>query len=212
METLYNVVSLSSEASAEVDNDLLSAVLAVQHEDKEPAVLADKVNASMVWAVNKLRPYSSLTIKTREYQTHPRYDTSQSRRLIGWRATQTLQIQTDDFESAGKAIQILQERLQVQSIQLSVKPETRRTASDNLINQALTSFKDRARLVQKNMGSAGFRILDIDIQSDQGGSPGYSMRAEMQDNLRSSAMVSQPAVEAGTSRVMVRVHGRVQLE
>ena len=62
------------------------------------------------------------------------------------------------------------------------------------------------------MGSAGFRILDIDIQSDQGGSPGYSMRAEMQDNLRSSAMVSQPAVEAGTSRVMVRVHGRVQLE
>lgn len=210
-EPLYNVFSLSSEASAEVDNDLMTATLVVQKEDKDPAVLADKVNDDMSWAVDLLKPYTTLKSQTRDYQTFPRYDTSQARRLIGWRARQTLQIKTDDFKAAGKAIQLLQEKLQVESIQLSVKPETRSSAADALINQALTSFKDRARLVQKNMGATSFKVLDVNIQSDQNGVPMYEARAQMSDSMRSFTP-SEPAIEAGTSRVSVQVYGRVQVE
>lgn len=213
-ETLYNVFSLSSEATTEVDNDLMVATLVVQAEDKDSAVLASKVNGVMTWATDVLRPYTMLKSKTRDYQTYPRYDTSQARRLIGWRGSQTIQIETDDFKAAGKAIQKLQEYLQVQSIQLAAKPSTREAASDALINEALTAFKDRARLVQRNMGAKGFKVLDVNIQSDASRAPMFESLMQTNDMMRSSmaAEVAEPAIEAGTSRVTVQVFGRVQLE
>lgn len=210
-ETLYNVFNLTSEAVAEIDNDLMIATLVVQLEDKDPAVLADKVNASMAWAIDMLRPYEMLSIKTRDYQTYPRYDTSQVRRLIGWRATQTLQLETEDFGAAGQAIQKLQEKLQVQGIRLMTKDSTREAASIQLIDEALNAFKDRALLIQKNMGATGYRILDVNIQTGQSNAPMFNARNEMADVMRSS-VASEPVVEPGTSRVTVQVFGRVQLD
>ncbi len=165
----------------------------------------------MAWATNLLRPYEMLNIKTRDYQTYPRYDTSQVRRLIGWRATQTLQLETEDFGAAGEAIQKLQEKLQVQGIHLMTKDSTREAASDQLIDEALNAFKDRARLVQKNMGSSGYTVLDVNIQTGQSNAPMFNARAEMADVMRSS-VASEPVVEPGTSRVTVQVFGRVQLD
>lgn len=210
-ETLYNVFSLSSEAAAEVDNDLMVATLLVQAEDKDSALLANKINASMSWAVNVLRPYGALKTKTRDYQTYPQYDSSKNRKLIGWRGSQSILIETDDFEAAGKAIQKLQERLQVQGIRLAAKPETRSAAADALITEALSAFKARAALVQRNMGATGYRILDVNIQSDQNGAAMYESRSYESDMMRSAA-VAEPAIEAGTSRVSVQVYGRVQLD
>lgn len=207
--TLYEVFSLSASASADVDNDWMTATLAVQAEDKDAGQLANKVNATMTWAVNQLRPFANLETKTRDYQTYPRYDTSQTRRLIGWRATQTLEITTGDFESAGKAIQQLQERLQVQGIRLSAKEETRKVASDRLINQALNAFKQRARLIQTNMGSPGYRIIDVNIHADNN-MPHFNSY-ESTDMMR-SRVATAPAIEAGSSKVTVQVSGRIQLD
>jgi len=211
-ETLYNVFSLSSQASSEVDNDLMVATLVVQAEDKDPALLASKINSSMSWAVNVLRPFGSLKTKTRDYQTYPRYDSGKNRKLIGWRGSQSIQIETDDFEAAGKAIQKLQERLQVQGIQLAAKTDTRSAAADALITDALSAFKKRASLIQRNMGATGYRILDVNIQSNQGGGPAmYDSRSKGMDMMRSAA-VAEPSIEAGTSRVSVQIHGRIQLD
>ncbi|ASJ75506.1 SIMPL domain-containing protein [Granulosicoccus antarcticus] len=210
-ETLYNVFNLTSEATTEIDNDLMMATLVVQQEHRDPAVLADKINSTMAWAVDLLRPFKTLNVKTRDYQTYPRYDTSQVRRLIGWRATQTLQLETEDFGAAGQAIQQLQEKLQVQGIRLMTKDSTREKASDQLIGEALDAFKDRALLVQENMGSSGYRILDVNIQTGQSNVPMLNARAEMADVMRSS-VASEPVVEPGTSRVSVQVFGRVQLD
>ncbi|MFT6300853.1 MAG: putative secreted protein [Pseudomonadales bacterium] len=210
-ETLYNVFSLSSEASAQVDNDLMVATLVVQAEDQDPALLASKINLTMSWAVNVLRPYGALKTKTRDYQTYPQYDSGKKRKLIGWRGSQSIQIETDDFQAAGEAIQKLQERLQVQGIQLAAKAETRSSAADALINEALSAFKQRALLIQRNMGATGYRILDVNIQSDQGGAAMYDSRLSGVEMMR-SAVVSEPSIEAGTSRVSVQVYGRIQLD
>ncbi len=207
--TLYEVFSLRASASADIDNDRMTATLAVQAEDKDAAQLANRVNASMSWAVNQLRPFATLETKTRDYQTFPRYDTSQSRRLIGWRATQTLEITTNDFKAAGKAIQLLQERLQVQGIRLSAKEETRKLAIDRLINQALNAFKQRARLIQTNMGSPGYRIIDVNIQTDN--NRAHINSHDGVDMLRSS-VAKAPVIEAGSSSVSVQVSGRIQLD
>jgi len=210
-EPQYDVYSLSSEASAEVPNDLMIATLVVQQEDADPARLAEKVNEAMSWATELLQEYDTLKVSTRDYQTYPRYDTSQVRRLIGWRATQSLQLETEDFGAAGKAIQTLQERLQVKGIRHMAQESTRRQASDALISEALDAFKARAELVQQNMGATSYKVLDVNIQTGESSAPMFTARAEMADMAR-SAVSTEPALEAGTSRVNVQVFGRVQLD
>jgi predicted secreted protein len=211
VEQQYYVFRLSSEATVDVNNDMMVAILVVQDEDKDPGLLADKINSASTWATNVLRPFATVNFKTRDYQTQPRYDTSQSRRLIGWRASQTIELETGDFEAAGKAIQKLQEKLQVQSIRLSAKQETQAEASDLLIAKALNLFKDRARLVQKNMGAAGFKVMDVDIQTRQHRDDMFAHRASDAE-LSLSAVQSEPAIEAGTTRVSVQVSGRIQIQ
>lgn len=210
-EPQYDVYSLSSEASAEVPNDLMIATLVVQHEDADAARLAEKVNSTMSWATQQLGEFDTLKISTRDYQTYPRYDSSQVRRLIGWRATQSLQLETEDFGAASQAIQKLQEKLQVKGIRHMAQESTRRQASDALISEALDAFKARAALVQQNMGASGYKVLDVNIQTGESSAPMFTARAEMADMVRSS-VATEPALEAGTSRVNVQVFGRVQLD
>lgn len=211
-EPQYDIYSLSSEASAEVPNDLMIATLVVQHEDADAARLAEKVNSTMSWATQQLGEFDTLKISTRDYQTYPRYDSSQVRRLIGWRATQSLQLETGDFGAASQAIQKLQERLQVKGIRHMAQESTRRQASDALISEALDAFKARAALVQQNMGASGYKVLDVNIQTGESSAPPmFAARAEMADMVRSS-VATEPALEAGSSRVNVQVFGRVQLD
>ncbi len=213
-ETLYDVYRISSEASVEVDNDLMVATLTVQEEDKDAAALANKVNATMSWAVDVLEPFSAIAVRTRDYQTYPRYENSSTRRLIGWRAQQSIELETDDFTAAGKAIQQLQEKLIVQSIDLSVKPATREKASGVLVENALNSFKDRAALVQRNMNSASYRILDVDIRTQHSG-PEYDggvRTMSMESSSYSRSVESAPVIAAGSTTVVVQINGRIQLD
>ena len=212
-ETLYDVYRLSSEARIEVDNDLMVATLVVQEEDADAAELASKVNATMSWAIEQMKSYPDVLVKSRDYQTYPRYENSSTRRLIGWRAQQSLELETDDFGSAGKAIQVLQERLQVQGIALSVKPATREKASEVLMQNALNAFKERAELVQRTMGSDNYRILDVDIQTENSGgiNPRHARMAMESDDFGAQSSIA-PAIVAGSSTVVVRVYGRIQLD
>ena len=211
-EPIYNVYALSSQAVTEVDNDLMTATLYVQEQDKDSALLANKINAAMSWAIEELKEYPALKVQTRDYQTYPRYDTSQARRLIGWRATQSIQIETDDFKTAGRAVQALQERLLVQEIRLSAKPTTRSAAADALIIEALDAFKARATLIQQNMTSSGFNVLEVNIQTNHNNPRMYRGQAPQSDMMRSASVAEAPAIETGTSRVSVQVSGKIQLE
>jgi len=83
--TLYNIFSLSVEVTSEVSNDLMRANLVVQAQNQDAAVLSDQINETMSWALKQLEGYPTLKLETRDYQTFPRYDTSQARRLIGYR-------------------------------------------------------------------------------------------------------------------------------
>lgn len=206
---LYNVFSLSVEVSTEVDNDLMRANLVVQAENQDAAILSNQINQTMAWALKQLEDYPSLKLETRDYQTFPRYDNSKARQLVGWSANQILQIETDDFPAASKAIQTLQGRLQVQGMRLTAKQQTRQGAADLLITDALLAFKQRAELVQKNMGASTYRIVDVDIQTDNQFNP-IMQRSEM--SMRSNdASISAPSIEGGSSLVSVRLAGRIQL-
>lgn len=209
-EPQYDIYQLSASAEIDVPNDLMTVTMVAQATGVDAAELANTINASMGWAVSKLKPFTTIETQTLDYQTRPQYERNGSR-IKGWVASQSIRLETDNFQQAGKAIQLLQERLQVQGMQMSAKPETRKRAEEQLMNKALSHFKDRALLVQTNMGAPAYRIMNLSIDAN-----GASQWRPQNDNYRGAtaemSVTSAPSIEAGTSSVIVHVNGKIQLE
>jgi len=204
----YDLINLHAEVQGEVINDLMIAELVVEREHRDSATLANLVNADMQWALTQLKRYPSVEAGTRNYQTWPRYE-SKNNRIIGWYATQTLHIESEDFAAAREALQTLQEKLLVRSMQLQPKPATRTAEEDELIAAALNRFKARALIVQLNMGAADYRIVNLSINTSRHSVP---MNYRAADMSRSAEVEQAPAIEGGASKLSVSVQGQIQLQ
>lgn len=208
-EVLFDRYSISARASGEVANDLLSADMAVDHEDRDSATLANRVNADMAWALEKIRQYPSIKATSGNYSTWPKHDRKQGH-IIGWRSSQVLKLESDDFPAVRKAIKDLQERLQIRGMQLRPKVETRQSREDDLIAEALNGFRQRASLVQSTMGAADFRIINVDINTNAHRSS--PMMRHYAESSSLAKVADEPAIAAGSSEVEVVVSGFIQLQ
>jgi predicted secreted protein len=205
---VYDQYSLAATAESEVENDLMTVRLRVEHEDRDTAVLADKVNGDMQWALEQLKSAVALDYRTENYTANPKYEQN---RIVGWRSSQTLTVSGSDFDQLKNIVQILQQRLQVADMIFSPSDDTRRNVEDALINEALDNFKRRAEIVQANMQASGYRIMHLNINTP-GNQPGRShMRVERMA-MQSRAVEHSPAIEAGETRINVSVSGQIQLQ
>jgi len=204
-ETLFNLVSLNAQAEREVANDLLTATLFAEAEGADPAPLADSVNRTMQRALVAALGYKSVKTQSAGYQTIPVYDKN---RVARWRVRQELRLESADVAAATELIGKLQGSLMVAGMSLSVSGETRRKAENSLIAEALGAFDDRARVVRDAMKAKGYRVKDLQISSGAA-SPRPVM---MQARALSSESIVQPAVEPGSSRIIITVSGTLQLQ
>lgn len=205
-QTIYDQYSLQASAEGDVENDLMRVRMAVQHEDRDAAALADKVNTDMQWALEHLARFESIRYKTENYSTHPKYE---QQRVVGWTSSQTVALDSSDFDAIKEAVQILQGRLQVRNMVFQPRDDTRRKTEDELINQALDNLKHRAGIVQQNMGASGYRIMHLNIDTGHRVARHARMEGTM---MRSTAADAAPAVEGGESKISVSVSGQIQLQ
>ena len=70
-EVLYDVYTLSASAQSDVKNDLMTVNMVVQAEGSNAADVADSINATMGWAVARLKPFSTIRTETLDYRTNP---------------------------------------------------------------------------------------------------------------------------------------------
>ena len=82
-----------------------------------------------------------------------------------------------------------------------------RPSKDELIATALVAFEARAKLVRESLGASGHELVSLSIQTP--GQPGRPMRAMA---MAAEADVAPPALEGGSSRLVVRVNGTIELE
>ena len=204
-ETLFNLVSLSAQAEREIPNDLLTATLAAEAEGADPAQLADGVNHTMQRALAGALAYKSVKTQSAGYQTIPVYDKN---RVARWRVRQELRLESADFAAATELIGKLQSNLMVTGLALSVSGEARRRAENALIAEALAAFDERARVVRDAMKAKGYRVRDLQVSP--GGAPPRPVFA-MAARAMSSESLAPPAVEAGSTRILVTVSGTIQL-
>jgi predicted secreted protein len=203
-ESLFNQVNLQAQSEMEVPNDQLTVLLSVEEEGKEAAKIANKINKDMDWALNKTKTLQEIETRSLSYNTYPVYD---KRTVVAWRATQQLELKSTNITALSELVGDLQERLHVKNMSFSPTKETRKRYEDELIEEAMSAFKQRVELVKKHMDSNNVRIVSIHVNT--GGNyhpaPVYAESRAMSMSLKSA-----PAVEAGTSKITVTVSGSVQ--
>lgn len=199
----HNRISLSVDASTEVDNDQLVASLGIQREGSRAAALADEVNRAINWALDEARKVAVVKVQTQSYQTHPIY---RKNTLSGWRVSQSIRLQSKDSAQLSELIGRLQERLALQSIGFEVSDEARRAANEALIQEALGRFRERSAMITEQLGRRSYRLIQADVNTrGQGPAPmvrGMAMRAEV---------AAAPQFEAGTQTLRVNVSGQIEL-
>ena len=202
----YDRVQLSTDASAQVENDTLVAVLYSQREGEQLQALANEVNQNIASAVKMCKKVSEVEVQTLGYQTHPVYD---KQRLSGWRVRQSIRLESQDSAKLSKLIGDLQKTLAVESISYNVSPKRTREVQDQLIVQAIDAFNGRAKLVTQQFGRAEYRLVDININTDSG-VPVRPMP------MRSAAMAMEaaapPTLEAGKQEIQVTISGTIEMQ
>ncbi len=201
-EPLFNLVSLAAQAEREVPNDLLTAVLAAEAEGTDAAKLAQEVNQRMKRALDLGKGESAVRQRSGAYQTWP---VSEKGRIVRWRVRQELRLESADFAAASELIGKLQASLVLASLNLSVSNESRRQAENSLTVEAIAAFEERARVVRDAMKAKGYRVKELQI--------GGGQSSPYPPGVRAMAMQSSaPAIEPGTSRILITVSGTVQLQ
>ncbi|UCF94892.1 MAG: SIMPL domain-containing protein [Desulfobacterales bacterium] len=202
----YDRISLSVSATAEVENDILVAVLFYQREGSEPGKLADDVNQTIAWALERARSAAEIQVQTLDYHTSPIYS---KQTLTGWRVRQAIQLKSKDAAQLSELIGALQERLGVQSVGYRVSPERRRTVEDRLISEALQRFRQRAQLIAAALGRTEYRLVQIDVSTSE--APPVRPLQFRSAALSAETTVAPPALEAGSETLDVAVHGTIEL-
>jgi predicted secreted protein len=204
-ELNYNVISISAKAEREVPNDLMRVQLMVEHQANKAKDVSQKVNADMAWALAQLK--QGLKYETQQYNTYPVYEKT---KIKAWRASQQLMVQSENFEQLSNIILVLQNKLQVKNMSFEPTKKTRKKVEDELVAEALDAYKSRASLVQKNMQAKSYKVVNMQVNTQDNYSPMYRSQPRMK--MAMSVAEAAPAVKGGNSTLSVNVNGQIQLQ
>jgi len=203
-ETLFNTVNLQAQAEREIPNDQMIVLLATEHEGSDTTGLTAKINSDMQWALEIINKYSAVESQSKSYQTYPTY---RKQVVIGWRASQQIEIKSENIAALTELVGKLQEKLQVKQMSFSPTTETRVRIENELIEEAMQAFLARVEIVKKNMPEKNHRIINLNINTGGYRPPIVHAQRTMMNSME---MASAPSVEAGKSKLTVTVSGSVQ--
>ncbi|MCU7933841.1 MAG: SIMPL domain-containing protein [Candidatus Thiodiazotropha sp. (ex Dulcina madagascariensis)] len=202
----YDLVKLSAQASAEVDNDTLIAVLYAQKEGKDLTQLTGNVNRLIAQGVDMAKRGKDVKVQTLGYQTFPIY---QQQRLSGWRVRQSIRLESQQSDRLSELLSRLQSSLALESVSYAISPERRRETEDNLTKQAIDAFRQRAKLITHQLGRSQYRLVEMTVQTSGQAVQPLRMRASMMAMEGASAA---PTLEAGSRTVQVEINGSIELQ
>ncbi len=202
----YDRINLSVTEQADVDNDVLVAVMFYQREGQRAAAVSNEVNKNVSWALAKARAVAAVKSQTLQYTTSPVY---RNQVVTGWRVRQGVRLESRDVGALGELIATLLERLAVQSVDYTISPERRAEAEEGLVRRALAAFRRRAQLITGELGRDHYNIVHLNVAT-QGARPSpIAFRGAM---MAESAGVAAPALEVGMQKVQVIVSGTIELK
>jgi predicted secreted protein len=200
------LVELSAQASRPAANDMVRASVYSEASGKNPAELAQRVNAEIAEALKLIRSKAGISVKSGQQTTYPVYGPGQ--KIDGWRMRSELVLESKDQGGVSELLGKLQQmRLAVGDVSLLPSPETRRKVEDEATREAIVAFQSRAAVIAEQLGK-GWKIKQLNVQQD-GGMPVPMMRAAR--GVMMAAEAAPAPLEAGESLITTNVGGQIEL-
>ncbi len=202
----YNLYHLSADAEDEIDNDIMKVTLLALHQALQSSEANKVVNKQMASALKTVKTTKGIHYETSNYQTQPVY---QNQQIVGWKASQQIELKSSDIDQLSNLVGKLQEELKISSMRFDVSKKVLQKTENVLSVEALNQFKERATLMQKTMGADSYQVVAINVNTGMQRPPvrRTMMRAEM--SMASDS--ASPSVEEGNSTINVKVSGQIQL-
>ena len=203
----YNEIDLQTEITRDVQNDQIVASMYAELQETNPAALQNALNKIAAEAHKAAGGFGSVKVRTGSNQTYPVYD--RNNKLIAWRGRSELRIESKDFPAVAKLIAQLQSSMQLGGVSFAVSPELRRQTEQEMLREAVQSFRERADILTQALGGKAYRLRKLSVQTSASVPPRpmMTMRAAKAD------MESyEPVLEGGTSQVNVGAVGTIEVE
>lgn len=206
-------ISVNTEAVEELSPTSVKISFAIENDAKDAQTAGDvnkQTSSSVIDSIKALVDSSKgETIKTTSYYLNPRYNYKDgARKLIGYTASNTLQVNLKDITKAGKVIStaLSNGANSVNNLQFSLD-ETNENC-DKLIQQAALGAKTRADKIASTMGTtiAGVKSLNANCSATQSFQSNYRyMNAKIETAMDGAAGNAMP-VEAGKNQLRAYVN------
>lgn len=170
---LNNRVSLSEQASIELENAQMVATLFAQAEGLDTGTPARKVNRTIRQAVNRARQHPGIEVST-STTTHSRRP---HRTLAGVPAGLHREPRQPDTEPDDQRAAVREPACAITSYRLP--EEKRRQHIDSMIEQALQHFTHRARHVTTTLGGKDYRLVQLSVNEGRPGPTPIRMETMM---------------------------------
>jgi len=205
-----NVVQLSADAQAEVQQDMLSMVLTTTKEGANPATVQAQLKTALDAALGLARSEAragQMDVQTGNFSLSPRY--SKEGRIASWQGTAELVLEGRDFDritsTAGRI-----NTMTLGRVGFGLSREQRVKAEADVQLRAIENFKAKATTLARGFGFSNYTLREVSVNSsDSSPMPRPRMMAMAAKSMEADSAVP---VEAGKSTVIVNVSGSIQLQ
>jgi len=203
----YNRVDFQVDVSREISNDLLTTNMSVEFQDKQPARVAQHLNASLNAALQKAAAYGTVKTTSGSQNTYPVY--GKSNQIDAWRGHGEIRIESRDFKAAGELIMQLQSMLQLSDVQFGIAPDTRANVESTLVTEAIKAFQNRADAIRLALGAKTYKIVYLSINN--GGMSPHPIAMLRGAAVAQTAMPA-PEFASGETRITVQINGTIEIQ
>ncbi|CAJ0770085.1 MAG: SIMPL domain-containing protein [Ralstonia sp.] len=201
------VLSLDAQAVAEVPTDTVTLTLGAEQEGADPGAISTALSRKADEVINQAKRTSGVQAETGGFNIYP--NTDRNGKISVWRGRAEVRITSKDFAAASKLAGQLANQMQVQNVNFTLSREARTAAEAKLIDQAVSSFRDKALTTTKLFGYTSYTIRDVHV-SEGSNNPGP--RPMMRMAAAPASYDSAPVpIEGGKAQVTVTVSGAVQM-
>jgi predicted secreted protein len=211
MEIPQNIVSIATQGTVEVQQDLLSISMNTTKEGSDAANVQSQLKQALDAALAVAKPAAqapAMEVRTGQFSLYPRYD--RGGKINGWQGTAELVLEGKDFarisQTAGKI-----QTLTMGNVGFNLSKEQRAKVESEAQAIAIDRFKAKALEVAKQFGFSGYTLREVAVNAD---APGFVQARGRAVTMSMSKAADESAVpvEAGKSAVVVNVNGAVQLK
>ncbi len=207
------IISVNTEAEEEINPTSVTISFAIETREKDADSTTNKNKTSSIKAIDALKGLVDESkgefVKTTSYRLSPEYSYKDGdRKLIGYFASNTLQVKLKDTEKAGKVIStaLANGANSVNGVQFL----TENTSEDcnKLIQKAATDARQRADKVAQSMNTTvvGIKNISTGCSTSQNYHTSYRLNAKSMMSDNGAAAEDFLPVESGKSQLRAYVN------